>query len=78
MMTDAEVRQVLDVLSGEVALIRAAKGLSLRALAAETGVSYATLSRIERGKTPDGPTLIRLARWLTTQAKRRAAARGEG
>lgn len=70
-MTDTEVQEVLTVLSGSVAKLRAAKGLSLRDLAKETGVAYATLSRIERGKTPDGPTLIRLARWLTIQAKAR-------
>jgi transcriptional regulator with XRE-family HTH domain len=73
-MTPAEVQEVLTVLSGNVARLRTLRGLSLRDLARETGVSNVTLSRIERGKTPDAPTLIRLARWLLIQAKSRRSA----
>jgi transcriptional regulator with XRE-family HTH domain len=75
-VTKAEVQQVLDRLAGDVALTRAAAGLSLRALAHDSGVSYATLSRIERGETPDAATLIRLSRWLLMQAKRRGTKPG--
>lgn len=40
-------------------------GLSLREVSAATGVSAATLSRIENGKgIPDSTTLARLAGWL--------------
>lgn len=37
---------------------------SLRDAAAESGVSAATLSRIERGKDPDMTTLLGLCHWL--------------
>jgi transcriptional regulator with XRE-family HTH domain len=44
---------------------RRRRGLSLRDAAAEIGhVSPSTLSRIERGATPDLPTLNRLVSWL--------------
>lgn len=74
-MSDQDVDQVIERLAGDVAATRAAVGLSLRQLAAGTGVSLATLSRIERGKTPDAATLIRLARWLLVQAKNGKRAR---
>ena len=37
---------------------------SLRPLAAELGMSFATLSRIENGGTPDGRNLSAILRWL--------------
>lgn len=44
---------------------RQGEGLSLREVSAITGVSAATLSRIENGKgVPDSTTLVRLAGWL--------------
>lgn len=47
--------------------LRRARGLSLRLLAAETGVSEATLSRIETGASPvTAPHLYALARALGT------------
>ena len=52
------------------ALIKAKRrqlGLGVRQAAAETGVSAATLSRLERGISPDLPdtgTLTKLAPWL--------------
>ena len=45
-----------------VALKRGQRGL--RAVAQECGVSAATLSRVERGLTPDAVTFIRLISWL--------------
>ena len=71
MLSDLEVSQVIARLAGDVSGTRHARGLSLRDLATETGVSLAMLSRIERGKTPDAASLIRLARWLIAQAGRR-------
>jgi transcriptional regulator with XRE-family HTH domain len=42
--------------------------LSIRKLAEITGVSYATLSRLERGQgSPDDNTIVRLAHWLGTE-----------
>ena len=44
---------------------RVALGLSHRALADQTGVSFATLARLERGVgAPDANTQVRLLSWL--------------
>jgi transcriptional regulator with XRE-family HTH domain len=43
---------------------RAASGLSLRELAAETGVPYSTLARVEAGKVPDLTTFRSIVNWL--------------
>ena len=43
---------------------RATKGFGLRAAAEEAGVSFNTLSRVERGHVPDIETFSRLARWV--------------
>ena len=45
-------------------LYRVMKGLSLRDVAATTGISSATLMRIEHGQAFDVETLFRLWRWL--------------
>jgi transcriptional regulator with XRE-family HTH domain len=39
-------------------------GMSLRDLAAETGVPYSTLSRVEAGKLPDLSTFRNIVNWL--------------
>jgi transcriptional regulator with XRE-family HTH domain len=43
---------------------RRQKRLSLRDLADQTGVSFNTLSRVERGHVPDLRNLRRIAEWL--------------
>lgn len=43
---------------------RATKGMGLRAAAAEAGVSFNTLARVERGHVPDIETFSRIARWV--------------
>ena len=43
---------------------RMTKGIGLRAAAAEMGVSFNTLARVEKGHVPDIETFSRLARWL--------------
>lgn len=43
---------------------RRQKRLSLRDLADQTGVSFNTLSRVERGHVPDLRNLTRIAEWL--------------
>ena len=49
---------------------RKALGFSLRKLSTKTGVSFATLSRLERNEgTPDNNTLIRLVSWLDLDPK---------
>lgn len=50
---------------------RTERGLSLREVAATTGVSPSTLSRIENGVgTPDSATLARMAQWLGVPLER--------
>jgi len=49
---------------------REGEGLSIRALADKIGVSFSTLSRLERGEgTPDNNTKIRILNWLGPDAK---------
>lgn len=43
---------------------RATKGVGLRAAAEESGVSFNTLARVERGHVPDIETFSRIARWV--------------
>lgn len=47
-----------------VRFTRRARGLNLREAAAESGVSFNTLSRVERGRACDVPTAIKILRWL--------------
>ena len=47
---------------------RGQDGLSIRALAEKIGVSFSTLSRLERGEgTPDPNTKIKILNWLGGQ-----------
>src|SRR6185312_8890619 len=54
----------LDELSEELRRRRTDEGLSLRDVEDATGISAATLSRIERGSTPDFDIVKKLAKWL--------------
>jgi transcriptional regulator with XRE-family HTH domain len=54
----------IDALAALLQAQRKAAGLSLRDLAAETGVPYATLSRVESGKVPDLSTFRSIVDWL--------------
>lgn len=50
------------------ARVREARGVrGIRAVAEEVGVSYATLSRVEAGKTPDLDTFKKLCAWLKVE-----------
>ncbi len=54
-----------------IILKRKTLGLSLRRLAEQSGVSFATLSRLEKFETePDDGTKARLANWLGNDAKK--------
>ncbi len=54
-----------DLLAGMIKEKRGKKGL--REISAEiSGVSPATISRIEQGKIPDVDTFIRICKWLET------------
>lgn len=47
-----------------LALWRAARHLTLRALSPRIGISHATLMRIEQGKPTDVATFLKLWTWL--------------
>lgn len=47
---------------------RGREALSLRAAAAEAGVSFNTLARIERGHLPDTDNLLKVIAWLGVDA----------
>jgi transcriptional regulator with XRE-family HTH domain len=54
----------VDELGEALSRRRADLGVSLRVVEQRTGISAATLSRIERGSTPDLVIIERLAAWL--------------
>ena len=54
----------VEQLGAELRRIRKRDGLSLRDVAEKTGISASTLSRLERGSTPDFDVVDRLADWL--------------
>jgi transcriptional regulator with XRE-family HTH domain len=54
----------VDQLGAEIKRRREGEGLSLRDVERDTGISAATLSRIERGSKPEFAVIQRLAHWL--------------
>jgi transcriptional regulator with XRE-family HTH domain len=52
--------------------VRRGRGLGLRGAAQEIGVSFATVSRVERGEEYDIGTLRRVLAWLHAQYRRAA------
>jgi transcriptional regulator with XRE-family HTH domain len=58
------VTLTVDQLGAELRRRRDEEGLSLRDVEKETGISAATLSRIERGSKPEFVVIERLANWL--------------
>lgn len=48
-------------------LYRATRGIGVREMAAEIGLSAATVSRIERGHAMDADTLLKMWAWLNTE-----------
>jgi predicted transcriptional regulator len=58
--TDTEFGRLGDVLHKW----RRMSELDLKAVAEEIGISVSTLSRLERGNTPDGDTLRKVWSWL--------------
>ncbi|MGD0165907.1 MAG: helix-turn-helix transcriptional regulator [Gaiellaceae bacterium] len=53
-----------ELVNQRLRLTRKQRGLSLRDVAEEIGVSPSTLSRVERGAAPDLATLNKLIDWL--------------
>src|SRR5437899_5194586 len=54
----------VDQLGAELRTRRKELGLSLRAVEQQTGISAATLSRVERGSIPEMSVIEKLAKWL--------------
>lgn len=54
----------VEQLGSELRRRRDEGGLTLRDVETQTGISAATLSRIERGSTPETKTVGQLAEWL--------------
>ena len=48
---------------------RQRKGLSLREVAQQSGVSYSTVHRVERGLAPSYDNFVALARWLGLEGR---------
>ncbi|RSS62845.1 XRE family transcriptional regulator [Streptomyces sp. WAC06614] len=62
-MTDGEIAEILDGIGPRLRAVRRGRGLTLEALARDTGISVSTLSRLESGKRrPTLELLIPLAR----------------
>jgi len=63
-------RQVLDVaaLATAVTAVARHRKISMRDVAAETGLSASTLTRLTQGQKPDADGLITLLAWLDADA----------
>ncbi len=71
-MHDSDLR----ALGGRAAALRKKRGLSLRDAAAEIGISFNTLARVEKGHLPDLQNLQRIQAWLGDTPARPAPAPG--
>ena len=63
-------RQVLDVqaLADAISLVAGHRGISMRVVAAETGLSPSSLTRMAQGQKPDADGLVTLLAWLNARA----------
>lgn len=70
---------VLDVkhLSDALDIVARHRNLSDRGLAAETGLSSSTITRIGQGQKPDADALVTLLMWLNIDVATFACKRGE-
>jgi transcriptional regulator with XRE-family HTH domain len=57
---------VLDVqaLAAAITTVARHRGISLRTVAAETGLSASTITRLTQGQKPDADALVSLLAWL--------------
>lgn len=63
--TERSQRSSGKMMIGEVMLkYRQSKGLGVREVALQIGISHGTLSRVERGEKMEGDTLAKMLRWL--------------
>jgi transcriptional regulator with XRE-family HTH domain len=63
-------KQVLNVraLADAIALVARHRGISMRVVAAETGLSPSSLTRLAGGQKPDADGLVTLLAWLKADA----------
>lgn len=63
-------RQVLDVaaLAAAIETVTRHRKISMRDVAAETGLSASTLTRLTQGQKPDADGLVTLLAWLNAEA----------
>ena len=63
-------KQVLDLaaLAAAVTVVTRHRKISMRDVAAETGLSPSTLTRITQGQKPDADALVTLLAWLNADA----------
>lgn len=68
-MSDAS-RQVLDItaLAAAIETVTRHRKISMRDVAAETGLSPSTLTRLTQGQKPDADGLVTLLAWLNAEA----------
>ena len=68
-MSDAS-RQVLDVaaLAAAITSVARHRKISMREVAAETGLSPSSLTRLAQGQKPDADGLVTLLAWLNAEA----------
>lgn len=73
-------RQVLDVaaLAAAVETVTRHRKISMRDVAAETGLSPSTLTRLAQGQKPDADALVTLLAWLNAEAATFAVPRDPG
>lgn len=60
----ATAADVIEALPGLVADTRAARGKSLRAVSAETGLPWSIVHRVEHGHSATTHTIATLLRWI--------------
>ncbi|MCI0408849.1 MAG: helix-turn-helix domain-containing protein [Acidobacteria bacterium] len=69
-MTRKDAEDVVAFVAELLRGVRAMRGHGLRQIAKASGVSLATLSRIERGGIPEVLTFLRLVAFLRREAKK--------
>jgi transcriptional regulator with XRE-family HTH domain len=78
-MSDTSL-MVLDVsaLAGAITAVARHRKISMRDVAAETGLSSSTLTRLTQGQKPDADGLLTLLAWLNAEAATFAVSRRDG
>lgn len=75
-----QTKRVLDVqaLAAAITTVARHRGISMRTVAAETGLSPSTITRLSQGRKPDADALVTLLAWLKAEASAFAIPRPAG